>query len=130
MHNAQLFFSSERSFSEVTLMQTRRSIHSIQWLLLALVMLFIPPPSFGQVVGISITVAPPALPVYVQPVCPGENYIWTPGYWAYSDDDEDYYWVPVDKSEGVVKAQLFGAVVRAPRGGQRWWRTKTLGISR
>jgi len=80
-------------------MQTLRSIHSVsihsvRWLLLAIVMMFIPAASFGQVVGISITVAPPALPVYVQPVCPGENYIWTPGYWAYSDDDEDYYWVP------------------------------------
>jgi len=38
--------------------------------------------------------------------------------------------VPLDKSEGVVKAQLFGAVLRAPRGCQRWWRTKTLRISR
>ncbi len=88
-------------------MQTRRSIHSIQWLLLALVMLFIPPLSFGQVVGISITVAPPALPVYVQPICPGDNYIWTPGYWAYSEDDEDYYWVP-------------GTWVLAPTPGYLW----------
>jgi hypothetical protein len=38
--------------------------------------------------------------------------------------------VPLDKSEGVVKAQLFCAVLRAPRGCQRWWRTKTLEISR
>src|ERR1700752_177520 len=88
-------------------MQTLRSIHSVRWLLLAIVMLFIPPPSFGQVVGISITVAPPALPVYVQPICPGENYIWTPGYWAYSDDDEDYYWVP-------------GTWVLAPTPGFLW----------
>jgi hypothetical protein len=107
MHNDQLFFSSERKSSEVTLMQTRRSIRSIQWLWLALVMLFIPPLSFGQVVGISITVAPPALPVYVQPICPGENYIWTPGYWAYSEDDEDYYWVP-------------GTWVLAPTPGYLW----------
>ena len=51
-------------------MQTRRLIRSIRWLLLAVVMLFIPSVSFGQVVGISITVAPPALPVYVQPFVP------------------------------------------------------------
>ena len=43
-------------------------------------------------IGVSITVAPPAIPVYTQPVCPGPNYIWTPGYWAWGDDG--YYWVP------------------------------------
>jgi hypothetical protein len=46
----------------------------------------------AQVVGVSITVAPPALPVYDQPPIPGPGYIWTPGYWAW--DDGDYYWVP------------------------------------
>lgn len=45
---------------------------------------------------VSITVAfgPPALPVYVQPPCPGDGYIWTPGYWAWDLDFDDYYWVP------------------------------------
>jgi hypothetical protein len=43
---------------------------------------------------ISITVAPPALPVYVQPPIPGPGYMWTPGYWAWDDDGGDYYWVP------------------------------------
>jgi len=69
--------------------------------------LFLPNISFGQVVGISINVAPPALPVYVQPICPADNYIWTPGYWAYSDDDEDYYFVP-------------GTWVEAPTPGFLW----------
>ena len=32
-------------------------------------------------IGVSITVAPPVIPVYTQPICPGPNYIWTPGYW-------------------------------------------------
>jgi WXXGXW repeat (2 copies) len=41
---------------------------------------------------VSITVAPPVLPVYEQPPIPGPGYIWTPGYWAWGDDD--YYWVP------------------------------------
>src|SRR5260370_30971026 len=41
---------------------------------------------------VSITIAPPVLPVYVQPAIPGPGYIWTPGYWAYGDDG--YYWVP------------------------------------
>jgi hypothetical protein len=43
-------------------------------------------------IGVSITVAPPVIPVYTQPICPGPNYIWTPGYWAWGDDG--YYWVP------------------------------------
>jgi hypothetical protein len=43
-------------------------------------------------VAVSIMVAPPALPVYVQPPIPAPGYIWTPGYWAYGDDG--YYWVP------------------------------------
>jgi len=45
----------------------------------------------GQV-GVSITVAPPPLPVYAQPLCPGPGYVWTPGYWAYGTNG--YYWVP------------------------------------
>src|SRR6202521_1934589 len=44
-------------------------------------------------IGISGRVGRPALPVYVQPICPGPGYFWTPGYWAWSDDD-GYYWVP------------------------------------
>jgi hypothetical protein len=41
---------------------------------------------------ISVGIAPPALPVYVQPPLPAPGYIWTPGYWAYGD--AGYYWVP------------------------------------
>ncbi len=33
-------------------------------------------------VFISVGFAPPALPVYTQPVCPGDGYLWNPGYWA------------------------------------------------
>jgi hypothetical protein len=43
-------------------------------------------------VFVSINIAPPALPVYVQPPLPAPGYIWTPGYWAYGD--AGYYWVP------------------------------------
>src|SRR2546423_1706555 len=46
--------------------------------------------SFAQV-GISVSFGPPALPVYEQPVCPGEGYIWTPGSWAWDEDDGGYY---------------------------------------
>jgi len=50
----------------------------------------------AQDVGIALTarIAPPALPVYVQPPCPVNGYTWTPGYWAYNDVTGDYYWVP------------------------------------
>src|SRR3984957_15684312 len=49
-----------------------------------------PAPSHAQI--LSITIAPPALPVYVQPAIPEPGYIWTPGYWAYGD--AGYFWVP------------------------------------
>jgi hypothetical protein len=60
-------------------------------LLLTLLLLAISATSFAQF-GISISIAPPALPVYTQPVPPGDGYLWTPGYWAYGD--EGYFWVP------------------------------------
>jgi len=70
-----------------------RTVKTFRLLLLALVMLAIPAASHAQIaVGISVHVGPPALPVYVQPVCPAPGYIWTPGYWGYGDDG--YYWVP------------------------------------
>jgi len=43
-------------------------------------------------VFVNITLAPPALPVYEQPPCPQDGWLWTPGYWAYGPDG--YYWVP------------------------------------
>jgi hypothetical protein len=36
----------------------------------------------GIGIGISVHVAPPALPVYVQPPLPAPGYLWTPGYWG------------------------------------------------
>src|SRR5580693_2637880 len=72
--------------------------------LLAIAVLFLSSASFAQI-GMAITIAPPALPVYEQPVCPGDGYIWTPGYWAWGDDD--YFWVP-------------GTWVEAPQVGFFW----------
>lgn len=43
-------------------------------------------------VFVSVNIAPPPLPVYVQPAIPAPGYIWTPGYWAW--DGAEYYWVP------------------------------------
>ncbi len=73
-------------------------------LVLTLFVLGIPLASFAGVF-VSITVAPPPLPVYVQPECPEPGYMWTPGYWAWSD--EGYYWVP-------------GTWVPAPSVGLLW----------
>ncbi len=70
--------------------------------------LCLPASSAAQVsVGIAVAFAPPDLPVYEQPICPGEGYIWTPGYWAYDGDISDYYWVP-------------GTWVLAPEVGFLW----------
>ena len=48
---------------------------------------------------------PPPLPDYSQPPCPGDDYVWTPGYWDYAS--AGYYWVP-------------GAWVMAPYVGALW----------
>lgn len=48
--------------------------------------------SAGVFIGVSVNLAPPPLPVYVQPPCPVVGYMWTPGYWAWNDGA--YYWVP------------------------------------
>ncbi len=71
---------------------------AVRFLAFGLLLLLIPAaltsPSAAQIgIGISVRVGPPALPVYEQPICPGPGYLWTPGYWAWSDDD-GYYWVP------------------------------------
>jgi hypothetical protein len=57
----------------------------------ALLFAALPLASSSAQVGVSVTVAPPILPVVEQPPVSVEGYLWTPGYWAY---DTDYYWVP------------------------------------
>ncbi len=64
-------------------------LHSLA--LAALLFVGLPLASSSAQVGVSITIGPPLLPVVVQPPCPVEGYLWTPGYWDY---DSDYYWVP------------------------------------
>ena len=76
----------------------------MRFLLLAFVILAIPAASFAQF-GVAITIAPPGLPVYAQPMCPADGYLWTPGYWAYGG--EGYFWVP-------------GTWVEAPEVGLLW----------
>jgi WXXGXW repeat (2 copies) len=62
-------------------------------MLFAIVTLALSAASYGQI-GVAITVGPPPLPVYAQPLCPAAGYLWVPGYWAYDYDFGDYYWVP------------------------------------
>jgi hypothetical protein len=69
------------------------STRFIRTLLFGLVVLCTSAAAFGQI-GVMITIAPPPLPVYEQPICPGDGFIWTPGFWAYDSDFDDYYWVP------------------------------------
>jgi hypothetical protein len=62
--------------------------------LIAATLLAALPVSSQAGVFVSVTIAPPVLPVYVQPPIPGPGYMWTPGYWAWDGDYGDYYWVP------------------------------------
>lgn len=39
-----------------------------------------------------VNLAPPPIVVFDQPTCPGDGYVWTPGYYQYGD--YGYYWVP------------------------------------
>jgi WXXGXW repeat (2 copies) len=73
---------------------------------LTLLILAIPAVLLGQL-GIRVSIGPPMLPVYEQPLCPGDGYLWTPGYWAYNESVSDYYWVP-------------GTWVQAPEVGFLW----------
>ncbi len=83
-----------------------RSRNLLLLLALCAIPCIMPAASSAQIgVGISIHVGPPALPVYTQPPCPQEGFLWTPGYWAYGPNG--YYWVP-------------GVWVAPPRAGLLW----------
>ena len=74
----------------------------------ALLLLAVPATSMAQVgINVSVNLAPPELPVYEQPPIPAVGYLWTPGYWAWGDDIQDYYWVP-------------GTWVLVPQAGFLW----------
>ena len=74
-----------------------RKIFSLRTVVFAVVVLMMSmamaTPSSAQI-RISVGFGPPALPVYELPICPGDGYIWVPGYWAWDGDFGDYYWVP------------------------------------
>ena len=81
-----------------------KSFTVLRKLMMAAVLALAPAASFAGIF-ISVGFAPPALPVYTQPICPGDGYLWNPGYWAYGD--YGYYWVP-------------GVWVRPPQVGLLW----------
>jgi hypothetical protein len=81
-------------------------VRRIRNLMFVLAMLCVSASSFAAI-GIVVGFAPPPLPIYEQPICPGDGYLWTPGYWGYGDDFDDYYWVP-------------GTWVQAPEIGFLW----------
>jgi hypothetical protein len=81
------------------------SMHAIRNTVVAAALVLAPAASFAGVF-ISVNIAPPILPVYVQPVAPGDGYLWNPGYWAYTPET-GYYWVP-------------GVWVRPPQVGLLW----------
>ncbi len=84
-----------------------RTTVSGRTLLFSLMLLLFSHAVFAQIgIGISVSFGPPPLPVYEQPICPAEGFIWTPGYWAY-DPDFGYYWVP-------------GTWIEAPEVGFLW----------
>jgi hypothetical protein len=95
------FTGKQDEQAEGSTMRTRVLVRS---LLVSVILMALAAASFAQI-GISVSFGPPALPIYEQPIIPGEGYIWTPGYWAYADDD--YYWVP-------------GTWVEAPEVGYLW----------
>lgn len=81
-----------------------RILGSVRKMVVAGALMLAPVASFAGIF-ISVGIAPPALPVYTQPLCPGDGYLWTPGYWAWGP--AGYYWVP-------------GVWVRPPQVGYLW----------
>jgi hypothetical protein len=61
--------------------------------------------SYGEQPQYTAPDPPPALPDYQQPPAPGDDYLWTPGYWGYASTG--YYWVP-------------GVWVQSPYQGALW----------
>ncbi len=68
-----------------------RSLDLFRKVVVGAALLIAPVASYAGIF-ISVGIAPPMLPIYTQPICPGDGYLWTPGYWAYGD--EGYFWVP------------------------------------
>ena len=93
---------------QISNFRSLRSSEAVNWFLAA-IFLFAIAAAFSSAsaqIVLSVRIAPPALPIYTQPICPGAGYIWTPGYWSYTEDG-GYFWVP-------------GTWVLAPEVGFLW----------
>jgi hypothetical protein len=97
--------SSPRRYRSDTTMEMRMVRLSFVRSLVLAVTLFAASAASSAAVFVSVSVAPPALPVYEQPIAPGPGFIWAPGYWAWGP--EGFYWVP-------------GTWVPAPYVGALW----------
>jgi hypothetical protein len=71
-----------------------RGLMKYRRLLYAGILALILPMAAQAAVSVFVNIAPPLLPVYVQPPISAPGYIWTPGYWAWDPIVGDYYWVP------------------------------------
>jgi len=80
-------------------------------------------------VSISVNIGPPPLLAYVQPPVPGDGYIWTPGYWAWSPRDHAYYWVPGTWVLAPAPGYLWTPGYWAFDGGQYLWHLGYWGTS-
>src|ERR1700741_1007879 len=97
--------------TSMTTLGTRRIASPLIRLLFVMVLALGMASTAQSSVFVSVAIAPPPIPVYAQPVCPGPNYIWVPGYWAW-DADGGYYWVP-----GYWTLAPFGVALWAAVGG-------------
>ncbi|WP_396267010.1 hypothetical protein [Ideonella sp.] len=79
----------------------------VPWMGLAVLVGLLLPASADAQISVLIKLAPPPLLVYAQPQVPGDDYIWTPGYWTWSAEQNAYFWVP-------------GTWVMAPNKGYLW----------
>ena len=90
---------------------TRLIKTSIGTVALAGALLLAAPRSAQAGVFVSVAIAPPAIPVYVQPPIPGDGYIWTPGYWAWTGDGYEWVdgaWVEPPYVRRAVDARVLG----------------------
>jgi hypothetical protein len=95
-----------------------RTVSLIRSLMLSVLLLGFSGATLAQI-GIAVSFGPPAIPVYEQPICPGEGYMWTPGYWGWSG--ERHVWVrgrPIAQRDGYrffsSDARQFWTMLIAP----------------
>ncbi|MGH8280272.1 MAG: hypothetical protein ACRETQ_12030 [Gammaproteobacteria bacterium] len=87
---------------------------------LAALLMSLPTAASAQAwLSVEVNYAPPPLPWYPQPPCPGPGYLWTPGYWAYGP--WGYYWVPGTWVWAPMLGVLWTPGYWAFDAGDWWW---------